>query len=83
MASVMPAANRPAFYANIVNLRVTQNEVVLEFGSHFPDKPGPPGPGHVPDVKVVLNRSVLPELARIMTAAANGMTPPAKEDTKQ
>ena len=30
-------------YANILNIRLTPNELVLEFGAHFPDGPAKAG----------------------------------------
>jgi hypothetical protein len=30
-------------YSNIINLKLTPNELVLDFGAHFPDSPPKPG----------------------------------------
>jgi hypothetical protein len=48
-------------FANVMNLRVTPTEFVLEFGSFFPDRPGPAAPpsDYKPDVRVVMNISAL------------------------
>ena len=65
------AKRLPALYANVVSIRLTDNEVVLEFGSNFPDQSGqkPPGPGpdFSPDVRVVLPRQALAGLIKTMT----------------
>jgi hypothetical protein len=42
-------------YANVVNIRLTPAEFVLEFGAHFPDRPGQGPPSdYRPDLRVVL-----------------------------
>lgn len=52
-------------FANILNIRITPTELVLEFGSFFPDRPpvggGPVGPpsDYKPEIRVVLNKDVL------------------------
>lgn len=57
-------------YANVVNMRLTPGEMVLEFGVHFPDRPqqGPPS-DYRPDVRVVLPPGALPGLQRALTQA--------------
>jgi hypothetical protein len=57
-------------YANVINLRLTPNEVVFEFGSAFPDKPmvGPPL-NFQPDVRVVLNPGSIPGLINALNQA--------------
>lgn len=58
-------------YANVVNLRVTPHELVMEFGSHFPDQPGQgPPTDHIPDVRIVLPVGVLDGLSKVMQQAA-------------
>jgi hypothetical protein len=61
--------NAMTFYANIVNVRVTGNDVVLEFGSFVPDgdRQFPPK-GHQPDVRVVIAREVVAPLIEILQA---------------
>ena len=51
-------------YANMVNLKTTPTELVLEFGNNFPDKPtvGIP-PGFQADIRIVLALATLPGLA--------------------
>jgi len=51
-------------FANVLNIRLTENELVLEVGSFFPDRPnsGPPS-DYQPEIRVVLNKAVLPGLA--------------------
>ena len=68
-------------YANIVNLKVTPNEVVLEFGNSFPDQPGQNPLQVQPDIRIVLAPSVLQGLAQGFTQAAaqqpgNATAPP-------
>jgi hypothetical protein len=58
-----------------MNLRVTPREMVLEFGSIFPESPlphpGPPGRGDfVPEVRVVMQISNLQLLADALAKAA-------------
>lgn len=68
-------------YANVINLKLTPNEVVLEFGSAFPDRPvvGAP-PGFQPDIRIVLAPGSLPGLAQLFSQAMaqqrTGGTPP-------
>ena len=51
---------KPAIYANAVGVRLTDHELVFEFGAHFPDKPGDPRPpGYAPDLTVVLPAAAL------------------------
>src|SRR5450756_3243810 len=49
-------ANIPTtIYANIINFRLTPGEFVLEFGAHFPDRPGQGPPSDFrPDIRVCL-----------------------------
>jgi hypothetical protein len=57
-------------YANVINLRVTPNELVLEFGSNFPDVPAAtPPPGYQPDIRIVLAPGVLAGLAGVFNVA--------------
>jgi hypothetical protein len=63
-------------FANVLNIRITPSELVLEFGSFFPDRapvvgiaPSPPS-DYKPEVRVVLNPSVLPGLAEAMKKGA-------------
>ena len=61
-------------FANVLNIRVTPTELILEFGSFFPDHPniGPPS-DYKPEVRVVLNLAVLPGLAEGLGKAAEQM----------
>ena len=57
----------PAIYANSVAIRVTENELVFEFGLSFPDKPGQPLPAdYAPDVTVVLSVVALSGLLAVL-----------------
>ena len=57
-------------YANVVNLRLTPNEFVLEFGSHFPNQPNMAPPSDFkPDVRVVMNPAALQGLANALAQA--------------
>jgi hypothetical protein len=59
-------------YANVIGLKVTPNELVLEFGSFFPDRPnvGPPS-DYKPELRVVLNATVLDGLLNGLQTAAS------------
>ena len=47
-------------YANVIGMKLTQGEIVLEFGAFFPDKPavGPPS-DYKPEVQVVLQLAAI------------------------
>jgi hypothetical protein len=50
-------------FANLINFRMSPTELVLEFGSFFPDRPGiAPPSDQKPDVRVVMNILVLDNL---------------------
>lgn len=54
-------------YANVVNIKLTPTEVVLEFGNFFPAQPtaSPPNLSTVqPDIRIVLSPISLPGLAQ-------------------
>lgn len=57
-------------FANVLNIRMTPTELVIEVGSFFPDRPhvGPPS-DYKPEVRVVLNKAVLPGLAEALKQA--------------
>lgn len=61
-------------FANVLNIRVTPGELVLEVGSFFPDRPnvGPPS-DYKPEIRIVLNKAVLPNLADGLTKAATAL----------
>jgi hypothetical protein len=57
-------------FANVVSIRITPTEFVLEFGAHFPDQPNQAPPSDFrPDVRVVLPAVVLPGLTKAMAQA--------------
>ena len=58
-------------YANVVNLKVTPNEIVLEFANHFPDRPTPVPPTNPPqpDIRIVLSAGALEGLAAVFSQA--------------
>ncbi len=63
-------------FANIINFRVTPTELVLEFGSFFPDRPNVAPPADFkPDVRVVLNAASIPGLIQALTNAAQQSQP--------
>lgn len=73
-------------YANVVNLKVTPSEVVLEFANHFPDRPTPVPPTNPPqpDIRIVLSPTALDGLAQVFAQAVqqrrnqgNPTAPPA------
>ena len=60
-------------YANVVNVRATPKELILEFGVHFPVSPGATPPdlaNFVPEVRVVMQADALLQLAEAFTSAA-------------
>ena len=61
------AQKLPSIYANVVAIRATDHELVLEFGSSFPE-PGktPASSDYSPDVRVVLPISGLSGLIDTM-----------------
>jgi hypothetical protein len=58
-------------YANVVNLRTTQTDLVLEFGSFFPDRVGQFGPpsDYKPEIRVVMNIAALEVLVKSLQQA--------------
>jgi hypothetical protein len=42
-------------YANIVQLKITPTELVMEFGNFFPDRPGVGPPPDFAEIRVVMN----------------------------
>jgi hypothetical protein len=57
----------PAIYANAVVIRITDHELVLEFGSSFPDQPGQQAADFGPDVRVVLPVAALSGVIKTLT----------------
>jgi hypothetical protein len=58
-------------FANVLNIRSTPTELVLEFGSFFPDRPNIGiSADYKPEVRVVLNPAVLPGLLDGLTNVA-------------
>ena len=65
--------NPTNLYANVVQIRVTPNEVVLEFGTFFPDEATPPlvGPKEfLPDARIVMAPHALEQLIDVLSKAA-------------
>jgi hypothetical protein len=55
-------------YANVVNVRSAGKDVVLEFGSFFPDSDQQfPPKGHRPELRVVMSSDLLVRLATATT----------------
>ena len=50
-------------YANIVQLKITPTELVMEFGNFFPDRPGVGPPADFAETRIVMNVSNLEGLA--------------------
>lgn len=70
-------------YANIVNLRVTDNEFVFEFGVYFPETPNQAPPSdYRPEVRVVLPRAALAGLANILNQTLAQAQPGLSGTTK-
>jgi hypothetical protein len=69
-------SNPVTIYSNIVNIRTTPSEVIMEFGTSFPDTATEQGkemsgpPQFSPEARVVMAVSVLPSLAEFFTKAA-------------
>ncbi|HET9400949.1 MAG TPA: hypothetical protein VFO34_08360 [Candidatus Acidoferrales bacterium] len=55
----MPTEN---IFANVVNMRTTPTELILEFGSFFPERPSAPPSDYRPEVRVILNIGALEAL---------------------
>jgi hypothetical protein len=54
-------------YANVVNVRSAGKDVVLEFGSFFPDSGQQyPPKGHPPELRVVMSGDLLRPLLEIL-----------------
>ena len=54
-------------YANVVNVRSAGKDVVLEFGSFFPDSDQQlPPKGHRPELRVVMSGELLGPLLEIL-----------------
>lgn len=57
-------------YANLIGMKLTPNELVLEFGTFFPNGPNQAPPmDYKPDVRVVMQRNALPGLIQGLTQA--------------
>jgi hypothetical protein len=73
----------PTFYSNVVNVRTTPSELVLEFGAIFPE--GPPTPGKPisfePEVRVVLTLPALKIIADVLQKALAQVEGAQKEAT--
>ena len=63
------ASKSAPIYANVVQIRLTDNELVFEFGSHFPDKGADQAPpsDYVPDVRVVLRSGVMEAIVQALS----------------
>jgi hypothetical protein len=61
-------------YANVVNVKVTGNEMILEFAAQFPTTAASTPPGKpiefVPEVRIVLGKSALKAFADILQKAS-------------
>jgi len=59
------------FYANIVQVRITPNELAFEFGVHFPNEAPVPGQpiNFDPEVRVVLSLAALKTLCETLQNA--------------
>jgi hypothetical protein len=67
-------------YSNLVNIRLTPTELVLEFGNHFPNQPGLAPPSDFkPDIRVVMTAAALEGLANALAQTVKqrqGAQPP-------
>ena len=55
------------FYANVINVRPANNEIVLEFGAFFPTKDQQfPPQEFPPEVRVVISRELLGPLVDVL-----------------
>lgn len=73
------AQKSSAVYANVVMIRVTDHELVLDFGSNFPTEPsaGEIPADFSPDVRIVLPAAALPGLIKTMTQMQQRQKPKA------
>lgn len=68
-------------YSNIVQVRITPAELVLEFGTFFPESFPPPGIGpkdFIVEARVVMTVSALDQLTNALIAASK-----AREDASK
>jgi hypothetical protein len=57
-------------YSNLVQFRITPNEIVFEFSSYFPEKSGQGPPSDLkPDVRVVLQAMALDKILAMLEQA--------------
>ena len=73
------------FYSNVVNVKTTPSELVIEFGSVFPEVPLPPGKPITfdPEVRVVLNVSAVKVLSDVLLKANTQMEQEHKTSPQQ
>ena len=70
--------NNVTIYANVVNVRDAGKDVVLEFGSFFPDSDQSfPPKDHRPEVSVVLCRDLVGPLLEILRERLRSASPGA------
>lgn len=65
--------NPVTVYSNIVQVRITPAELVLEFGTFFPESVPPPAVGpkdFVPEARIVMNVTALEQLTNALVAAS-------------
>lgn len=64
-------APHQTYYANIVQVRITPNELAFEFGVHFPNEAPVPGQpiSFDPEVRVVLSLAALKTLSETLQNA--------------
>lgn len=73
-------------FANVITLRLSDAELVLEFGTNFPDKPGAPLPStYQPDIRIALPVGMMGGLADNLATAlkTRAAAQAVKLETKQ
>lgn len=69
-------------YSNVINIRLTPGEFVLEFGAHFPDRPGHTPPSdYRPEMRVVLPAPAIQGMLQALNQAVQQLQ--AKTATTQ
>jgi hypothetical protein len=65
--------NPVTVYSNIVQVRITPAELVLDFGTFFPESVPPPAVGpkdFVPEARIVMNVAALEQLTNALVVAS-------------
>jgi len=72
-------------YSNIVNVRVSPVELIMDFGCIVPDGPGPFAPpvGFDPAVRIIMSAQGIRKFAEMLSTAADTYDAQRKQDAQQ